>query len=254
MAKSFQFHFRQNVYSVTFRLGFSSLCLFLFCLCCYLGVWQLQRYHFKKTLLSNYTITLTAAPKPFLAHSTENTQFEKVSVQGDYLNELTMLVQNRFYQDQMGYEVLTPLKIPGDDKLLLINRGWIAKPHNQSLPILNPAKQKQNISGYIKRTDEYQFILGKNILQPNSQPLVMQKIDIKEISRVTHQTYYPFILRLDASQSDGFIRDWTIATVLPQRHMAYAVQWFALAIVLLIAYFGFCCERIQNGGKHHAKH
>jgi surfeit locus 1 family protein len=241
---SLQFNFRNQTYLFKFRLVFTLLCLSLFILCCFLGVWQLHRYAHKKALITEYQARLTAPAKPFKEIAEEpNLQFQRVYLSGEYLNEQTMLVQNRFYHDQLGFEVLTPLRIFGEKKLVLIDRGWVQKPPQAALPKIQSVNGKQDIQGYIKLLDEYQFILGENILLPNNKPLVLQRIDMNDIRRVTEQPFYPFILRLDAGQSHGFVRDWTIATVTPERHMGYAIQWFALALVLLIAYLCFCCER-----------
>lgn len=236
-------------YRFKFRIGFFILCSFFTTLFCFLGVWQLHRYHFKKELLASYQERIHAAPKPF----SEATQqaFQNVSVNGRYLNQFTVLMQNQFYQDRLGFEVLTPLKIPGQNKLLLVDRGWVAAVQNQMPPPIENAQGEQHIKGYIKLLNEYQFILGDNLLNPKASPLVVQKIDVSELSRVTGQSYWPFILRLDASQLHGFTRDWTVSAVLPERHMGYAVQWFALAVMMLIAFSCFCFEKIEenNDGK-----
>ncbi|EKD72598.1 MAG: hypothetical protein ACD_45C00630G0004 [uncultured bacterium] len=247
MTKPWQFHFRKHSYVFKVKIGFFVLCFMLFSLCLALGVWQLHRYANKKTLLATYHARLHGAPLAFakLTHA-HDLQFQSVFVEGQYLNQFTMFVQNRFYHDALGYEVLTPLHILRDKKLLLVDRGWVPKPPDKSLPSIQNTDGMQQVKGYIKVLDEYQFILGKNILQDQLTPLVMQKIDMNEISRVLQQSFYPFILRLDASQSHGFVRDWIITTMLPERHMAYAVQWFLLAIVLCIAYFCFCCERTNE--------
>lgn len=251
-----QFHFRKKHYLFKFRWGFSLLCLFLFCLCILLGVWQLHRYAYKNTLLQTYQKRLADAPKDFtLIANSQDLQFQSVKTRGHYVNAFTVLLQNRFYHDELGYEVLTPLQIPNDKKLLLIDRGWIKKPANQLYPEIQNNTQQQEIAGHIKLLDEYQFILGANILEPEKKPLVAQKIDIHELSQITHQSYYPFILRLNANENniDHFVRDWTIVTVTPARHMAYAIQWFALALVLMIAYLCFCFEEKSTEKKAHAK-
>lgn len=243
MGRSLQFHFREKTYFFQFRRGFSLLCLFLFCLCLVLGVWQLHRYAFKKTLLTTYQKRLLDAPHPFGdVLSQKDLQFQSIKTSGTYLNSLTLLVQNRFYHDEPGFEVLTPLQIPHDKKLLLIDRGWIKQPENNVLPDIQAVTNKQFISGHIKLLNEYQFILGENMLHPDSKPLVVQRIDINELSQMTHYSFYPFILRLNANETNGYVRDWTIVTVTPARHMAYAIQWFLLAFVLLIAWLCFCCE------------
>lgn len=243
MATCLQFSIAKKTYLIRFRAGFFLLCAFFVALFFMLGVWQVHRYHFKKNLLAVYQNNLIAEPQAF---PTDVTQFQHIKVEGQYVNELTMLIQNRIYHDQMGYEVLTPLKI-ANDKLLLVDRGWV--PEAQFKNIQNTTTQKQNVTGHIKLLNESQFILGQNILNPKSKPLVMQKIDITEIEKITQQIFYPFILRLDASQPNGFVRDWIISSMPPERHMGYAVQWFALALMLLIAYFCFCCERVEPNAK-----
>jgi surfeit locus 1 family protein len=242
------FHFRQETYEVKLTKGFFSLCLFFFMVCCILGTWQIYRYHYKKALVFNHEQRLKMLPKPFMLAfgSLTDLQFQPIAADGSYINAMTLLVQNRFHQGQLGYEVLTPLQIKGDKKLLLVDRGWIQKPKDQLLPEIDKALGEQHITGYIKLLNEYQFILGKNILEPSKSPLVIQKIDIKELNQITQQVFYPFILRLNASQPNGFIRDWVITSMVPERHMVYAVQWFAMAIVLCIAYFCFCTERVKK--------
>ncbi len=244
---SLQFNFRHQTYLFQFRVVFTLLCLFLFSICCLLGIWQLHRYTYKKILLNQYHERLTAEVKPFREIAEQsNLQFQHVNVAGEYLSNETMLVQNRFYHDQLGFEVLTPFRVFGEKKLLLVDRGWVQKPLQQVLPEIPSVDGKQNIQGYIKLLDEYQFILGDNILEPDDKPIIMQRIDMNDISATLQQRFYPFILRLDPAQSNGFVRDWTIATVTKERHMGYAVQWFALALVLLIAYFCFSFERKET--------
>lgn len=253
-----QFTFRNKHYVFAFSTKFFLFILPVVILCVFLGNWQLHRYHYKIYLLTTFHQRLLAPAKPIaldshlhgtVGASGNELQFQHVMVTGDYRNDLTAVVQNQFYHDQLGFEVLTPLRVAGEDKLLLVDRGWVKALTNQSVPLLPPAKNvngSQTVKGYIKLINEYQFTLGKNILNPTVTPIVMQKIDVKELSMLTHHTFYPFIVRLDQTEPNGFIRDWTITTVLPQRHMAYAVQWYAMAIALLLAFLFFCCQRVED--------
>lgn len=246
-----QFKFRDKHYVFAFNTKFFLFILPIVILCIILGNWQLHRYHYKIYLLTTFQQRLQAPAKPLsqVIASRENLQFQHVMAMGDYRNDLTAVVQNQFYHDQLGFEVLTPFRIAGENKLLLVDRGWVKAVDNQSVPLLpltNKVSTEQTVKGYIKLINEYQFTLGKNILNPNVAPIVMQKIDIKELSQLTHQAFYPFIVRLDRTQPNGFIRDWTITSVLPERHMAYAVQWYAMAIALLLAFILFCCQRVED--------
>lgn len=247
-AQSIEFQLCKKTYRFIIRPGFSILCLFFFVTFCVLGNWQLHRYHYKKNLEVEYQQHLNSKPKPFIQIIKSNTtlQFQPVSIEGDYINGLTMLIQNQFYHDEIGYEVLTPVHIIGEKKLVWIDRGWVKQTGNSLPPAIEEVKGMQHLTGYIKLLDEHHFILGKNILNETMTPIVMQKMDIEELQRITHQTYYPFIVRLNAGAAHGYVRDWTITAVIPERHMGYAVQWFVMAAVLFIAYFCFCLERVPS--------
>lgn len=213
---------------------FLSFCLFLVVLFCVLGVWQLYRYHDKQTLLKTYEARLHELPKPFefLSGNPADFQFQPVVVQGEWMNAFSILI-SRLHQGSVGFEVMTPLRVNGSQKWLLVDRGWIAK-SDKSLPSFAPISGKLPALGYIKLVDAHAFILGKNILDTSVKPWVMQKLDLDELRHLAKNDFYPFILRLDPGESYGFVRDWAVSITSPERHLMYAMQWFALAIVVLV--------------------
>ncbi len=249
MAK-FHFQFWRQRYALNLNPGFTLVWAVVFALFCYLGAWQIQRYHFKQELVRSYEQNKSRAPLPFSQIKSEKdiTPFQRVAVSGHYINELTLLLQNRPYKEQMGFEVITPLKIGDDKLLLLVDRGWVPGTLTDSLtpPAITTVVDEQQINGEIKLLNERQFILGKNILNATQTPLLMQKMDVKELENVTQQKFHPYLLRLSANAPNGFIRDWVITAVQPERHLGYAVQWFAMALTLLIACFCFCCKKLEG--------
>ena len=52
------------------------------------------------------------------------------------------------------------------------------------------------------------------------------------------------VLLLDKDQPGGFVREWNPVVVGPERHVGYAVQWFALAAALVILYVWVNLNRI----------
>ena len=244
-------------------------------ICCILGVWQVQRYHFKKHLQDQFNARANAAPvwlQEGLA-KTADVQYLKVKVRGFYQNEKTFFLDNRIYQGQMGVEVLTPFVMtscvadpvrpeeraarleglvtpastlpsrrrfapPQGERAgkcqqnLVVDRGWVARP-SSALPVIPEVTGEQTLAGDLKTYHEYQFILGDNVL--SRSPLVMQKVDFRALSALTSTDYYPFVLRLDKNAPSGFVRDWVVTATTPERHLAYAVQWFVFASVLLVA-------------------
>jgi surfeit locus 1 family protein len=68
---------------------------------------------------------------------------------------------------------------------------------------------------------------------------------LKELQQLTHENYLPFILQLDPSEPNGFERNWVNITVPPERHVGYAIQWLAFAIIILIGFICFCSEKVE---------
>lgn len=218
-----------------------------------LGVWQLKRYHYKENLLTEYTQALKQPAVPMASLNKKNDiQFQHVKIRGIFLNDRTIFLDNRFNEDRVGYEVITPVLLTKSNKVILVNRGWvplIKKSQNPSnLPNINPVFGEQQLTGYIKKIDKHHFILGENILTPNHWPLLIQKINISQIQSILKRPLYPFVIRLDQKSTHGFVRNWQVINVLPQRHLGYAFQWFGLAFVLLITFVIFSRKKNDESG------
>ena len=233
-------HFQPKL--VPTLISFFVLCFFIA-----LGCWQVHRYHVKQNLLKQYQKAIHAEPLILSEiNKFSNLRFRQLRVSGHYLNNKTMLLQNRIYQKRIGFDVLTPLIIAGNNKALLINRGWVPASRGLQAPHINPVNEKQTLTGYIKPIDTSHFTLGKNILNTQKWPLKMQKVDIKALSELTGLQFYPFVLRLAADQANGFGRHWQPINLKIQHHLGYAAQWFLMALVFLIGYFFISCHRTDK--------
>jgi len=236
-------------YLFRFRVGFFIVCLLLLILLCQLGVWQIHRYHFKQNLELDYQKNLALPFQPLTTiENNKNLDFKKVSIQGNYV--FNIFVQNKIHHNKMGFQIFSALQVKNQNKILLVDRGWIEKPLDKELPDIPLLKDEQEMKGYIKYINEYQFILGNNILQKN--PIVLQKIDLNEMSRLSQKQVFPFVLRLDPKEANGFLREWVINVSPPKKHLGYAVQWFCMAFVLCIAFLCFSFERVELNESQYA--
>lgn len=208
-----------------------------------LGIWQLYRYHYKKELQQAASERLVSQPVALAIVSDHPLEFQRIAVRGSYLNQAVVLMQDQIYQHRLGFEVFTLFKPQHESQYMLVDRGWLPAQEEGKLPVIPAVDGEQKLVGYLKTYNAYQFILGKNILYPEARPLVIQKIDFAELSNILKLPLFPFVLRLDKNMPHGFTRDWIISTMPPERHLGYAVQWFSMAIVLLIAASYFCLRR-----------
>ena len=55
---------------------------------------------------------------------------------------------------------------------------------------------------------------------------------LDELAAALGRDVQPFVLLLDAEDEFGFFRHWVPEEMGPGRHYAYALQWFAMGLVL----------------------
>ena len=198
-----------------------------------LGFWQLDRAEQKRDLLKSHEEAQQAEPLPL---TVEHLQYDRVKTAGEYDNKHQFLLDNQFSHHRLGYQVITPLRL-SNEKIVLVNRGWIPRERKPGvLPVLTPVLGYQQIHGMIDIPSGKGLLLGAIEENPGRWPRLIEKIEISSMKKGLGEPVYPFIIRLDKDVPDGFERNWVITTMPPARHTGYAVQWFALALTLVIIY------------------
>ncbi|MCV6604792.1 MAG: SURF1 family protein, partial [Porticoccaceae bacterium] len=121
---------------------------------------------------------------------------------------------------------------------LLVNRGWIAAPaYREQRPEI-PA-----ITGPVALTGTAHTPLEKTSSVYGAQPgwpKVIQTVDVARMGNELGHKVAPFTLRLLDDQPGALRTGWPTINVQPEKHTAYAVQWFAMALALLILTTLFC--------------
>ena len=257
--------------------------LFFFPVLLKLGFWQLDRADEKQALVSAYhkQQTLAAIPLKMLP-ITENRRYQKVIVTGVYDTEHYWLLDNRSRQGRVGYEVIMPFMMD-DEGILLINRGWVPSTSRRSqLPKISTPTTKVTLEGYLaippanaiikhsendwikpwpKRilqldlqvaardlnTAVYSHAVSSNTVSSNTVSSNTASSNTASSNTVYPHTIYPQLLNIDHGQAGAFMTDWTIINMSPQKHQAYAIQWFTLSIVLLLLYAWYLLRAYTSG-------
>lgn len=194
-----------------------------------LGFWQLARAKEKTQILADYHTNKVVRR---FGEDQLPKSYQRLLVTGIYQSSKTLLLDNQFYQHQLGYQVLTPLTLPSK-KVILVDRGWLPKKARLTLAI-KPISQQ--VVGHAYYPSSKQWLLGKFTEISKEGAKVIEIIDIAKIEGLLGVKLYPFILRLDKTAKHGFIRDWQLVSMPPQRHYAYALQWFALSLLILVLF------------------
>lgn len=214
------------------------LALIFFSLFIFLGFWQISRANQKKILLQSYAER--AQHSPLLANdllSAQDHRFYQARLQGTFDNEHSFLLDNKIYQDMIGYELYTPFHAIGLKKPILIDRGFIAMgPNREILPEIKKIIGVVTISGMLNNPPTYVAFGAMAESATNTWPLRVEYINLNEISTLQKESYFPYVLTLTPKDPAAYAIEWQIVAMGPERHMGYALQWFAFATTLLILF------------------
>lgn len=226
--------------------------LILLALLLRLGVWQLDRAAQKTARYQQFQQRYTQAPVALdtLSNATpEQSYWRAVTVAGHY-QPLTLLLDNRVHDGEVGYEVLAPFALTSG-QLVLVDRGWLAAPGDRaSLPAIETPTAAQTLNGRIGPPPVHGISLGSAASAREQLGPALYRL--QEVELPTLETFFrfkllPYVVYLDASDSSGYRRDWPIPGNDAAKHMAYAVQWFAMAAVLVLI---FVVIKLRRRGSH----
>ena len=195
-----------------------------------LGVWQISRAFEKRAEQQAF-----ASQAGFASWSDgmDVRAFQKLRATGRFDGEHQFLLENIIINSRLGYYVLTPLRVADDAPLLLINRGWFERdgseitPDKLSLPASNVT-----VRGRAGSLPKAGYRMGEAIPADADWPKRAVYPIVAEIADALGEPIQPFVLLLDPEDSYGFFRHWIPEEMGPGRHYAYALQWFAMGIVL----------------------
>lgn len=202
------------------------------------GFWQLERALEKQAIAANWTARQQESPRPLLslADSPAELAYRRVHLRGHFIARRNFLLDNRIYQGRYGVEVITPLRLEGEDTVVLVNRGWIAAdPSRRTLPELPVDDALQGLEGTVYVPPGEAYTLGP-ISDNEDWPRLVQALDVPALAVMLDAEVFPYTVRLEPDSAAGFTIDWPLLNTSPEKHRAYAVQWFSMAAVLLMIY------------------
>jgi surfeit locus 1 family protein len=211
-----------------------------------LGVWQLHRAGQKADLSAALEEARLAPPRP-IAELRPSGLPQRVRAAGQY-DGRQLLLDNRISNGRAGYEHLAPL-ILKDARAVLIDLGWLPAGNDRRvLPQASvPAGQVQ-ITGLAIAPSPPPFRLSDQQAFGTGWPLVTETAEPARIAARLGYPLLPVLLYPDGSAAaDAQLAALTAFP--PGRHLAYAAQWFGMALVLVLVYLrhGLRARRAAEG-------
>jgi len=220
-----------------------------------LGLWQLDRAQQKQALQAQLQdrdrlAVLDAAALARTPAQVPDQVQRRVRLQGRWVPQATVFLDNRPMAGQVGFLVLTPLRLD-DGSAVLVQRGWVPRHRLQRdlLPTVltpdGPIRLHARVIAQPSRLRE----LGP----PAPAGLIRQNLDLATAARETGLALRPLaLLQLDGpgqpTGTDGLRRDWPAPDFGIERHHGYAAQWFALSALGagLLLWFGLLRPRLSS--------
>jgi len=206
-----------------------------------LGLWQLDRAQQKEQLLAAYAAGANGPAIEFarVRDTLDAQHYPHVRVRGHFLTDRGYLRDEQLHEGKLGVHAIAVFAVSGEDRLLLVDRGWIAWDHAPSTLPTVPALA----DGEVELTGIYApfpssglRVGGDALKRQNAWPKLTLRIDPAEISADLGKPLLPRMLLQDADANSGFLREWTPNVMPPVRHRAYALQWFTFALVALAVF------------------
>lgn len=217
-----------------------------------LGIWQLHRAVYKRTLLAGYHQLTTLPPVSLNAAFVTGTlgklpRYRHVQAQGYYDGAHQVLLQEMQHGNQVGYEVLTPFMLEPQQRIVMVNRGFVASDSGAKvLPDVRVGSGARRISGVIGILPVPGVRLGK-VTVPAGWPKLILYPRHRTLAELYGSPLLRTVVLLDKGQTDGFVRDWKPNMIIPPiRDDGYAMEWFALALALLTIWIVVNTKRIKH--------
>ncbi|MCI5049392.1 MAG: SURF1 family protein [Rickettsiales bacterium] len=198
-----------------------------------LGAWQVQRLMWKEALIAEieHAVAQTPLSKIPPADQIEEKRFYSVKLTGNYMAEHQLHIAARYFLSQLGYHILVPFKVTGDDPVL-VNVGWIPAKQKDSFTLELP-KGKTTITAQIRTSNE------RNPFTPENQPEknIWFGRDAVDMGTYIDLDAQPFTLDLLGEQDFNQLPVPSKGIVnLRNDHLGYAITWFSVGFGILVIF------------------
>jgi surfeit locus 1 family protein len=230
-----------------------------FLLLCRLGIWQLQRLQQRREANALLMARLSRAPLTLTGQDVDPEQIDlsRVVATGQYDYDQEIILRNQSLDGAPGAHVITPLRLAGTDRAVLVDRGWVPL-DEKGAPARSAATRpagEVTVHGVARRSQ----VRPNSIAPADPVPAPGGRLDAwfrVNIPQIQQQIAYPllpiFIQEGEPSEAAPVVSGYRLPVPYIQidlsegPHLAYAIQWFAFAAILLGGYVLFFRRRTTH--------
>jgi len=216
-------------------LAFALLGVIVAAVCVRLGVWQLERLGERRQLNDRLRSRAEMPPVDVTALPADTgiAHYRRVRIAGTYDFDREIVLTNRSRQGSPGVNIITPLRIPGRDTAILVNRGWVYAPDGMTAD-LTRWREPAQVSGdaFVEN-----YGTGKGVVRAPARPQAWRWLDRDALSQAFPYPLAPYFVVLIAEGPETPPNVPPRLSVPPLDegpHTSYAIQWFSFATISII--------------------
>ena len=206
-----------------------------------LGTWQVERLSWKRGLIAEMQERMQEMPvdiglSEIPPEDAPSMDYRQGSASGTFENDKELYLAGVSKSGAGGYHVLTPLRLPGRARALLVDRGWV--PYGKKDPATRAQGQIAgfaSVAGILRLPPQH-----KPWMRPDNDPAkdAWYWIDLPAMADAAGvKEFLPYVLEADdALVPGGYPLGGQTVIDLPNNHLGYAITWYGLALALLVVY------------------
>lgn len=212
------------------------------CICLGLGLWQLDRAGQKRELAQELSERAAAAPLE-IGDATlvpEAVRYRRVVVRGQFERDGQIFIENRHHAGKVGFHVVTPLKIGGSERRVLVNRGWV--------PTMDAAIPEGSVTvhGVADVPSAPALVLHGNDEAARQWGQRWPYLTLPLFAATASYPLQSIVVLQDPDDPNGFARHWPREFPKEGMHIGYALQWFAFALIGFVLFVRLSWVRAKD--------
>lgn len=211
-----------------------------------LGWWQLERAEQKERHIARYAQQGESARQSLeqIVNNEQTVQHARVTLQGNVDHNKIFYWDNRIKDGLVGYEVLGLLNT--NVGTITVNFGWLPAEQSRAvLPTVELPEVLQNQSAILYEPKDNIFITETLVLD-DEWPKRIQQPDTELMAVHAGQSLLPYVAVLEGDTVSNLSNNYTPVVMPPEKHIAYAVQWFGLALAVVIVFYFAVKKKLNN--------
>lgn len=210
-----------------------------------LGRWQLGRAAEKEQLHQAMVQQGALTPLSWqdwlkASRAGQDLNYRRVALRGQWLVQHTVYLDNRQMNGRPGFFVLTPLALPGNAGVVVVQRGWVPRNFQDRarVPEVQTPSGEVSLLGRVGPPPARLLEL-KTAAAAEGSSRIRQNLDLNAFSEeIGLRLQAGSMVQIDA-RSDGLQRDWFEPGAGTEKHYGYAFQWFGLSALIATLYVWF---------------